>query len=120
MLVAATAAFTMHLNPDAFKVNTGGDSDNYVLSVTWHPVKMTHKTKIMVLVDGTPFASRLRNLSPWGETMTAVKGARVELTAEMYLPSLQELDCMIMRNGESVPHTGFNKINGPGLVRCSA
>jgi hypothetical protein len=120
IVVAVVAAYAMHLNPEAFKVNIGGDDDNYVLSVTWAPVSMKHHNKIVVLVDGYPLISHNRNVSPWGRTMTAAKGVSVVLTAELHMPTLQMMDCMIMRNGKSVPNTGFHKINGPGTVRCTA
>lgn len=119
VVLAVVAAYAMHLNPDAFKVSTGED-DNYVLSVTWRPVNMTHKTNIMVKVDGATMINTSKRVSPWGETMTAVKGVRVELTASLYLLVLQEMDCMIMRNGKSVPSTGYMKITSPGVVTCTA
>lgn len=120
IVVAVVAAYAMHLNPNAFKVNTGGDDDNYVLSVTWSPISMKHTNRIVVTVDGIGVIKKYRNLSPWGETMTASKGAVVVLTAELYLSTLQNMDCMIMRNGKSVPSTGYDKITGPGKVTCRA
>lgn len=119
-VIAVVAAYAMHLNPEAFKVKTGGDDDNYVLSVTWSPISMKHTNRIVVTVDGIGVIKKYRNLSPWGETMTASKGAVVVLTAELYLSTLQNMDCMIMRNGKSVPHTGYDKITGPGKVACRA
>ena len=120
MLIAVVAAYAMHLDPNAFKVNTGGDSDNYVLSVTWAPVSMKYYTHIVVTVDGHRIISKHRNISPWGVTMTATKGAVIILTAQTHQPTIQTLDCMIMRNGKSVPSTGFDKITGPGRVQCTA
>lgn len=120
IVVAVVAAYAMHLNPEAFKVNTGGDDDNYVASVTWTPINMTHKNHIVVTVDGFPLIVRDRGLSPWGATFVAAKGAPVVLTATLHTFNLQMMDCMIMRNGKSVPNTGFHKINGPGTVRCTA
>lgn len=120
IVVALVAAVAMHVNPSAFKVTTGDDSDNYVFSVTWHPVNMTHKNHIVVTVDGFPLIVRDRNLSPWGDTATIAKGAKVKLTASLHTVNLVEMDCMIMRNGKSVPHTGFDKRKGPGTVTCRA
>lgn len=120
IVVALVAAVAMQLNPEAFKVNTGGDDDNYVFSVTWQPVNPTHKTRVEVTVDGATLMIREPRLSPWGATAIIAKGAKVELTAALYLTSLQKMDCMIMRNGKSVPHTGFDKREGPGTVTCRA
>lgn len=120
IVVAAVAAYAMHVNPQAFKVTTGGDDDNYVLSVTWFPTALTHNTKIIVTVDGVPVISRNRRISPWGETMVAVKGAPVVLTATSHLQALQSIDCMIMRNGKSVPGGGHARITVPGTVTCRA
>lgn len=120
MLIAVVAAYAMHLNPDAFKMNTSGDSDNYVLSTTWAPVSMKYYVHIVVTVDGHRLISKHRNISPWGETMTAAKGAVIIVSAQTHQPTIQTLDCMIMRNGKSVPSTGFDKITGPGRVQCTA
>ena len=120
IVVAAVGAVAMHLNPSAFKVNTGGDDDNYVLSVTWSPINSTHKTTIEVTVDGGTLMVREPRLSPWGHTAVIAKGAQVKLTAALYMTNLQRLDCMIMRNGRSVPRTGFHVIHTPGVVTCTA
>lgn len=118
--VALVAAVAMHVNPQAFKVTTGGDDDNYVLSVTWFPTALTHNTKIVVTVDGYPLIVKNKRISPWGHTMTAAKGAPVVLIATSHLQALQSLDCMIMRNNRTVPGSGHKKIEGPGTVECSA
>lgn len=120
IVVAVVAAFAMHVNPQAFKVTTGGDDDNYVLSVTWFPTALTHNTKIIVTVDGVPMINRNKRISPWGETMVAAKGAPVVLTATSHLQALQSIDCMIMRNGKSIPGTGHARITKPGTVTCTA
>lgn len=119
IVVAAVAAYAMHVNPQAFKVTTG-DDDLYVLSVTWFPTALTHNTKIIVTVDGVPMISRNKRISPWGETMAAAKGAPVVLTATSHLQALQSIDCMIMRNGRSVPDGGYARITEPGTVTCRA
>lgn len=117
--VALVAAVAMHVNPQAFKVTTG-DDDLYVLSVTWFPTALTHNTKIIVTVDGVPMISKNQRISPWGRTMAAAKGAPVVLTATSNLQALQSIDCMIMRNGRSVPGGGYARITMPGTVTCQA
>lgn len=119
IVVAAVAAVAMHLNPSAFKVNTGGDDDNFVFSVTWSPINSTHKTMIEVKVDGVTLMIREPRLSPWGETAIIAKGAEVKLTAALYMMNLQLLDCVIMVNNK-VPRGAQNKIEGPGVVTCQA
>lgn len=119
IVVALVAAVAMHVNPQAFKVTTG-DDDLYVLSVTWFPTALTHNTKIVVTVDGYPLIVKNKRISPWGHTMTAAKGAPVVLTATSHLQALQSIDCMIMRNGRSVPGGGYAKITMPGTVTCRA
>lgn len=120
LMVMVLAAFAAHVNPSAFSVSGNSDDDNYVLSVTWYPTALTHKTKIIVTVEGTPILSKHQRISPWGQTMTAAKGVVVELTATSHLQVVQEMDCMIMRNGRSVPGGGHARIKGPGTVRCTA
>jgi len=98
------------------------DDDNYVLSSKWDPGAMAlhNDVKITVTVDGIPLVQRSRRLSPWGETLTAAKGSTVVLRAVSAHPATQFLDCIIMRNGRSVPSTGFDSIHGPGSVECQA
>lgn len=120
IVVAVVAAVAIHVNPQAFKVTTGGDDDNYVLSVTWFPTALSHNTKIVVTVDGVPVITKNQRISPWGRTMVAAKGAPVVLIATSHLQALQSIDCMIMRNGKSVPGGGHARIPGPGTVTCTA
>jgi hypothetical protein len=96
--------------------------DNYVLSVTWQPSVLNTRNPVLitVYVDGVALPRRVRHLSPYGETMTAVHGARVKLTATTGHREVTRLDCVILRNGTAVPHGGHDVVNGPGLVTCTA
>jgi hypothetical protein len=99
----------------------GGD-DNYVLSSKWMPgvMPMHSDVIITVSVDGFPMPALKRRLSPYSETMTAAKGAVITLTVISSHYRTEFLDCVIMRNGRSVPSGGFDSRPGPGSVRCVA
>lgn len=99
-----------------------GQDDNYVLSVKWSPHALPGTTfvRIVVSVDGHALPPWTRRLSPWGETMTAEKGATIRLTATSHYENTQLLDCIIMRNGKSIPSTGFDSRDTPGKVDCTA
>lgn len=96
------------------------DDDNLALSVTWKPETLTKQLPaiISVYVDGTPVIRlKTRYLSPWMETMTAERGAKVELVASTGNPKVTMIDCAVLRNG--VLHPGAHKTNpGPGTVVC--
>lgn len=96
--------------------------DNYVLSVTWRPsaLPMRQSVSITVTVDGYPLISRKPRVSPWGETMTAAPGVVVGLTAVSHFQAIEFIDCMIMRNGRSVPGDAHKSIPGPGGITCTA
>lgn len=95
--------------------------DNYLLSVKWVPevLSIQNPVYITATVDGVPLIRRTRHVSPWGETMTAVPMAQVTLSAVTRHPGIGFLDCIIMVNGRSVPHTGHDSITGPGKVTCT-
>jgi len=98
------------------------DDDDYVLSSKWNPAAMHNSVpvRISVKVDGTEIMFRKRRVSPWGHTMTAESGARVELTAWAAWGDTVDLDCMIMKNNKIVPGTGYDSRRGPGWVKCTA
>jgi hypothetical protein len=103
---------------------TGGknknEDDNWMLSVTWKPgaLSLQNRVHIVVKVDGFALPPYWRHISPFGETMTTERGARVELSASTGHPGLEFMDCIILRNGVTVPSTGFDSITHPGSVRC--
>jgi len=99
------------------------DADNYVLSMKWHPETLPpgRAVIITVTVDGYPIIKdRHKRQSPFSETMTAAKGAVVVLTGVSNYGNTQMIDCIIMRNGRSVPSGGFDSMQGPGPVKCAA
>lgn len=98
------------------------DDDNYVLSSAWHPatIPFNSPVAIKVQVDGITIISRTQRQSPFNATLTAERGARVVLEAYMGYAKTESLDCIIMRNGRTVPRTGFDSRKDPGWVRCQA
>lgn len=100
-------------------VDKSGD-DKLALSVTWQPATLTKQLPaiISVYVDGTPVIRlKTRYLSPYVETMTAERGAKVELVASTGNPKVIMIDCAVLRNG--VLHPGArNQHAGPGTVVC--
>jgi hypothetical protein len=113
-LIAMAAVFYTTLG-------TGRD-DSYVLSAKWKPeaLSKTFQVHITVTVDGYPLIVRIKRVSPFGETMVAVKGAHVKLTAATRDPNVTFVDCFILRNNRVVPRGGYNSIPGPGEVVCEA
>ena len=103
-------------------VNQASHDDNYVLSSKWDPPVLNTQTPalITVSVDGAPLSTRRRHLSPYQETMTAAKGALVTLTVTSADHHIIFMDCVIMRNGRSVPSGGFDTIGHAGTVKCVA
>lgn len=99
------------------------DDDNYVLSSKWIPAVIPKNSAVVVIVvsvDGHPLPPVTRRLSPYNETMTAVRGAVITMTVTSSYQGTGMLDCVIMRNGRSVPSGGFDSRPGPGTVRCTA
>lgn len=98
------------------------DDDDYVASVTWRPevLSIQRPVNIRLSVDGVPLVHKKLHVSPWSQTMTAAPGAQITLSADTVHPSVFRLDCMIMRNGRSVPRTGVDVSEGPGAVTCTA
>lgn len=98
------------------------NDDSYVLSVKWEPaaLRVGMAVDINVTVDGVPLIKKKQRISPWGDTLTAEKGAKVVLTAGGLQDNITLIDCIILRNGRSIPSTGFDSIPHPGSVRCEA
>ena len=103
-------------------VNQADHDDNYVLSSKWEPSVLSPQLPalITISVNGAPLPTITRRLSPYHETMTATKGAMVTLTVTSAYPSIFFMDCVIMRNGRSVPSGGFDTIGHAGTVKCVA
>lgn len=113
----------------AFQTATGSlvsDDDNYALSVKWEPgvLSIQRPVNITVTVDGVPIISRIRHVSPWHETMTAVKGSKVRLSASTIHPGLYFMDCLILANGSGSVQPGMYKAihapADPSSVECTA
>jgi len=96
--------------------------DNYVLGSKWSPESLPAQLPVMITIsiDGYPLTTRIRRQSPYQETMTAAPGALITLTVTSEHPSIFFMDCIIMRNGRSVPSGGYNTIPHPGTVKCVA
>lgn len=113
------------INKDRFKpkpepTRSPGDR-RYVLSVSWRPASMhpAAPVHIRVLVDGIEVIFKKQRVSPWGETMTAEKGAAIRLEAVSSYWQTEHIDCIIMQDGK-VPDTGFDSRDNAGRVMCQA
>lgn len=111
----------------AFQIATGGvvrdrRDNQFLLSAQWKPgvLSIQNTVHITVLVDGYPLHRYNQHVSPWSKTLTAEDGAVVALTVSTSHPSVFLMDCIILKNGATVPRTGYDSSPGPGSVRCEA
>jgi hypothetical protein len=121
---AVISALTLAVPVVLWYGTTGNnEADNYVLSMKWSPATLPPGKIVLitVTVDGFPLIDqRPKRQSPFNETMTAAKGAVIVLTGVSNYGNTQMIDCIIMRNGRSVPSGGFDSMEGPGPVKCVA
>jgi hypothetical protein len=122
-LIMVTAIGFQFINNPKGPSTRNNKDDNYVLSVKWDPPVLSIQLPVLITakVDGVPVVPlKALHVSPWGLTMTAEPGAAIELVASSAHPGTSHLDCIIMRNGRSVPGGGYDSVPGPGNVRCVA
>ena len=94
--------------------------ERWLLAVKWEPgvLSIQHPVNITASVDGVPLVSKRLHVSPWSETMSTAPGATVKLVASTSHPSVFHMDCILMRDGKTIPSTGYDSIKVPGQVVC--
>ncbi len=121
-VLAMAAMMVFNVNSNSIDIRPGAD-DKYLLSSQWKPGVLSPDRPVIisVYVDGHPIIrAKPVHLSPWKETMTAEQGASVKLVVSTGHFAVELLDCIILKNGDTVPHGGYDSRTDAGTVNCIA